>query len=214
MTRPIHIITTDSGERPLSHFWGSPLLPPGYPYPEYTDSKGYIRPYNFICQIALENIADFDPENLLPHEGLMLFFSKIDHYLGDFEAFDSVGGYISDAEDVKVLYFPDITGFEEIRLVDEKGIPLSQQELAISFSDKPAGRYSDEHMLLAPPSHREWENWDHPFEDWLILLQIDSFDGEDFNLNFMDSGVLDFLISEKDLAERRFDNIRAIVLST
>ena len=69
-------------------------------------------------------------------------------------------------------------------------------------------------MLLAPPSHREWENWDHPFEDWLILLQIDSFDGKDFNLNFMDSGVLDFLISEKDLADRRFDNIRAIVLST
>ncbi|MBO8472186.1 MAG: DUF1963 domain-containing protein [Bacteroidetes bacterium] len=214
MTRPIHIITTDSGERSLSHFWGSPLLPPGYPYPEYTDSKGDIRPYNFICQIALENIADFDPENMLPHEGLMLFFSKIDHYLGDFEPFDAVGGYISDAEDVKVLYFPDITGFEEIRIVDEEGIPLSPQELAISFSDKPAGRYSDEHMLLAPPSHREWENWDHPFEDWLILLQIDSFDGKDFNLNFMDSGVLDFLISEKDLAERRFDNIRAIVLST
>ena len=36
----------------------------------------------------------------------------------------------------------------------------------------------------------------------------------DFSLNFMDCGVLDFLISPEDLAACRFDNVRAIILST
>ena len=60
----------------------------------------------------------------------------------------------------------------------------------------------------------EFETWDPPFEDWEILLQIDSFNGMDFNLNFMDCGVLDFLISPEDLKQRKFDNVRALVLST
>lgn len=75
-------------------------------------------------------------------------------------------------------------------------------------------RLSDEHMLFAPPSTREWETWDEPYEAWEILLQIDSFAGMDFNLNFMDFGVLDLLIDPEDLKRRRFDNVRAIVLST
>ena len=53
-----------------------------------------------------------------------------------------------------------------------------------------------------------------PFEDWQILLQVDSFSGMDFDLNFMDFGVLDFLISPEDLAKRDFSSVRAIVLST
>ena len=113
-----------------------------------------------------------------------------------------------------MLYFPDSNGFEETLLTDIDGTPLSPRGLPVIFSEKPEGKYCDEHMLFAPPTHREWENWDPPFEDWPILLQIDSFNGKDFNLNFMDCGVLDFLISPEDLAARRFDNVRAIVLST
>ena len=214
MDKPIYIIAKPQSGKKVSHFWGSPLLPPGYPYPEYIDSDGDRWPYNFICQINLADIAPFDTEGKLPHEGLLLFFTKIDRYLGDFEAADCISGYISDAEDVKVLYFPDSNGFEEILLTDIDGTPLSPHGLPVIFSEKPEGKYCDEHMLFAPPTHREWENWDPPFEDWPILLQIDSFNGKDFNLNFMDCGVLDFLISPEDLAARRFDNVRAIVLST
>ena len=53
-----------------------------------------------------------------------------------------------------------------------------------------------------------------PFEDWVILLQIDSFEGKDFVLNFMDFGVLDFLISPKALEASDFSDVRGIVLST
>ena len=52
------------------------------------------------------------------------------------------------------------------------------------------------------------------YEDWLILLQVDSFEGKDFQLNLMDVGVLDFLISPSDLKQHSFDNVRAIVLSS
>lgn len=214
MTGPIHIIADARRKDSLSHLWGAPLLPAGYAYPEYTDSDGDVRPYDFICQIYLEDIAPFDPEGLLPHTGLLLFFSKIAHYLGDFDAPDNISGYISAAEDAVVLYFPDISGFEEISVADEDGTPLYPRETPIAFSDKPKGKYSDEHMVFAPPCHREWEDWDPPFEGWRILLQIDSYDSENFNLNFMDCGVLDFLISPEDLAAHCFDNVRAIVLST
>ncbi len=53
-----------------------------------------------------------------------------------------------------------------------------------------------------------------PFEDWVILLQIDSFEGKDFVLNFMDFGVLDFLISPKAQEASDFSDVRGIVLST
>lgn len=210
----IHITTDRNAGKRLSHFWGPAMLPAGYPYPEYIDSDGDPWPYNFICQIDLGDIAPLDTGNLLPHKGLLSFFCKIDHYLGNYGAAYSIGGCISDAEDVKVLYFPDCDGFEEIMPADEDGNPLYPQELPVVFSDRPKKRHTEEHALFAPPAHREWENWDHPFEDWIILLQVDSFEGTDFNLNFMDCGVLVFLISPEDLSARRFDNVRAIVLST
>lgn len=195
-----------------SRFWGNPDLPPGYAYPEYTDSDGETWPYTFICQINLEDLARYEKTNPLPHKGMLLFFAKIDYYMGC-DTDDFISGYISGADDVKVLYFPDCGDFEELEILDENSDPYNPQELQITFAEK-TEKYADEHMLFAPPEHREWENWDPPFEDWPILLQVDSFSGEDFDLNFMDCGVLDFLISPDDLAKHNFDNVRAIVLST
>ena len=82
------------------------------------------------------------------------------------------------------------------------------------FSAVRPSEYCEDHALMAEPTYREWENWDSPYEDWKILLQVDSFSGDDFNLNFMDFGVLDFLISPEDLKNSRFDCVRAIVLSS
>ena len=81
-------------------------------------------------------------------------------------------------------------------------MPAQPQALKISFGtdrDNPG----DDHALFAKPEHRPWETWDHPFEDWEILLQIDSFEGIDFSMVFMDMGVLDFLISPTDLKRHR-----------
>lgn len=196
-----------------SRFWGNPDLPGECGYPMYTDDEGDQYPYFFICQINLEELAPYDKDRRLPHAGLLAFFAKIDCYAGYDAASDCIGSSISSPEDVKVLYFPDCTDFEEKVLVDEDGNPTSPAEMKMEFSGK-TEKYADEHIVFAEPSHREWETWDSPFEEWEILLQVDSFDGENFSLNFMDCGVLDFLIHPDDLKRRFFGNVRAIVLST
>lgn len=196
-----------------SHFWGCPSLPDGYEYPAYTDRKGKNYPYFFVCQINLEEFARFDREKLLPDKGLLSFFAKIDNYLGYYDTPADIGGSISGNDAVKVLYFPDIMSLKKIS-PEQFGYEFRSPEgLPFEFSTGSFSSY-DEHMLFAPPSHRQWETWDTPFEEWKILLQIDSFEGDDFELNFMDTGVLDFLISPHELALHRFDNVRAIILSS
>ena len=221
--KPIHLVLSKPSERvPLcgSRFWGHPDLPRGYPYPCFPDTDGDPFEYTFICQINLSEVAPYDTEGRLPHRGLLSFFAKIEHYLGRFDGGDSLSGYISEPEDVKVLFFPEVgspgtpTDFQEMVLIDDRGRPIGPEELRIDFSLQPSGRYCDEHALFAPPTHREWETWDPPFEDWEILLQVDSFSGEDFQLNFMDFGVLVFLIAPQDLALGHFEQVRGIVLST
>lgn len=214
--KPIHLVLSAPFEklRPgESRFWGNPDLPVGFDYPMYVDDEGDDYPYFFICQINMEEIAPYDNDNLLPKTGLLSFFAKIDHYMGCFADTDCISGYISDAEDLKVVYFPVLENLRETVLLDDDDNPVAPDEMQIDFSLKEQP-LSEEHMMFAPPSHREWESWDHPFEDWQILLQIDSFVGKDFNLNFMDCGVLDFLIHPDDLANLNFENVRAIVLST
>lgn len=196
-----------------SRFWGNPDLPCGVDYPMYTDDEGDEYPYFFICQINLAQLADAVPDNPLPHSGLLSFFAKIDHYLDYMAATDCIGGHISGADDVMVLYFPTTEGLDEVILVDDDDNPTNPDELEITFS-REAEPLADEHELFARPTHREWETWDAPYEDWIILLQVDSFGGKDFELNFMDFGVLDFLISPESLARHDFSDVRAIVLST
>lgn len=196
-----------------SRFWGNPDLPEGTPYPMYIDDEGDEYPYFFVCQINLQDLAVFAPDVPLPKTGLLSFFAKIDHYLGRFAATYGLAGYVSDPDDVRVIFTPDTSDLHEVILVDDDDEPTSPAEMAISFTRSPEP-LSDEHELFANPTHREWETWEHPFEDWDILLQVDSFDGMDFQLNFMDCGVLDFLISPKALAEADFSGVRGIILST
>lgn len=215
-TKPIRLVLRapfEKLESGASRFWGNPDLPEGVDYPTYIDADGEPYPYYFICQINLEQLAEFAPKNPLPHKGLLLFFAKIDNYLGMMDPGEDIGGSISDAEDVKVMYFPTTDDMREVILVDDNDEPTSPEEMEIEFSYDD-NLYADQHELFAAPTHRQWETWDAPFEDWTILLQIDSFEGHDFMLNFMDCGVLDFLISPEALKNHDFSNIRAIVLST
>lgn len=197
-----------------SRFWGNPALPQGIGYPQYIDNEGDEYPYVFICQINLAELTSFCGDNPLPETGLLLFFAKIDHYLGQFAATDCIGGAISRPDAVKVIYISNLSDLREVVLVDDDDQPLSPEALQITFTYEHDPLKDEDHCLFARPEHREWESWDHPYEDWQILLQIDSFAGMDFNLNFMDYGVLDFLISPDALARRDYSQVRGIVLST
>lgn len=199
-----------------SRFWGNPALPEGVEYPQYIDDDGCQYPYVFICQINLAELKAFCGEiaNPLPSSGLLLFFAKIDHYLGMAAPTGGIMGAISDTEAVKVIHVADLTDLREIVLVDEDDQPMSPHELEITFSHHHDPLNDEDHALFARPDHREWATWDPPYEDWQILLQVDSFSSPDFNLNFMDFGVLDILISPAALRAASFTNLRALVLST
>lgn len=194
-----------------SRFWGNPDLPRGFDYPMYKDFEGDDVPYVFVCQLDLSELAQMDAEGVLPHKGLLSFFAKIDHYTGNYFDTDSIGSAISDTDDVRVFYFEDTRDMEQVVLIDDDDIPMAFHEMKIECTMEES---MEDHFVMAEPTYREWETWDHPYEDWQILLQIDSCEGSDFALNFMDCGVLDFLIDPADLAARRFDRVRAIVLST
>lgn len=214
--KPIYLILSRPFEKlpaGASRFWGNPDLPEDVDYPMYIDDEGDEYPYFFVCQINLAQLAAFAPGNPLPKSGLVSFFAKIDHNLGIIAATDGIQSHCSAPEDVKVLYFPATDNMREMVIVDDNDEPTAPEELAIGFADR-IEPLADDHALFAHPTHREWEDWDTPCEGWQILLQVDSFDGMDFSLNFMDCGVLDFLISPEDLAAGRFDNVRAIILST
>lgn len=214
--KPVHLILSRPFEKlgsGASRFWGNPDMPEGLEYPMYIDDEGDEFPYYFVCQINLSDLAAFAPDNPLPKSGLLSFFAKIDHYLGIMAAADGILGHISSPDDVKVMYFPSVDNMREVVIVDDEDKETTPKEMKIGFTRdfEPLG---DDHALFAEPTHREWETWDHPFENWKILLQVDSFSGMDFNLNFMDFGVLDFLISPEDLRTGNFGQVRAIVLST
>ena len=224
-TKPIKLTLErpyDKVSRCGSRFWGNPDLPVGYGYPSFEDEDGEPFEYQFVCQINLADIAEFDPEGLLPHKGLLSFFAKIDRYLGHFDNGTSLGLALGGPDDVKVLYFPDVVeaaddvnaGFAELVLVDDDEQPLNPREWGIRFNVPDSADYADDHALLAEPVHREWEDWDEPCSGWRILLQVDSCFAEDYELNFIDCGVLDFLISPEDLAAARFDRVRGQILST
>lgn len=196
----------------MSHFWGNPEVPHGFAFPSATDEYGEEWDLRFICQINLADIAPWDKDNLLPHHGMLAVFADIDYYLGECDE-TSIMGFIGSPQHVKVAYFKDIESLHELCVIDSDNNPISPAPVAISF-DHTHPHLSDEHALFAHPSHRPWEYWDKPFDNWEILLQIDSCQGPDFNLNFMDCGVLNILISPKDLHNKRFDRVRPIVLST
>lgn len=212
---PIHLKLLPTAEKlpcGTSRFWGNPDLPKGVDYPMYTDEDGEDYPYCFVCQLNLEEVAECDPEGRLPHKGLLAFFAKIDHFLGYCTGCYDIGGTVSDPDAVKVFYFPETDNMREVVLVDDDDNELSPHELQVEFGA--AADELDDHALFAPPTYRPWETWDPPFEDWQILLQVDSFEGDDFQLNFMDCGVLDFLIAPEKLEQHDFSDVRAIVLST
>ena len=66
-----------------SKWFGSPDFPEGWEYPDIFDDNGEPWPLTFVCQIRCADIAKFDKENLLPHEGMLYFFAAIDEYMED-----------------------------------------------------------------------------------------------------------------------------------
>ena len=191
-------LTAQKSERVLfcgSKWWGDPDLPENVPYPTMTVEEGgetFEYPLTFICQINCEDIAQYDPEERLPHEGMLYFFGAVDELIGYESPVRTIlGEWPKGRLIVKYAKSINFETFQSSMLVDDDNQSLTDPELEMSFSicedDAPGLK------LLGTPWMKEADK-----ENALInLLQID----EDETLGFEKYGwqILNVLMKESDM---------------
>lgn len=182
-----------------SKIWGCPDLPDTMDYPESEyEEDGVIcsNPLTFICQIRCEEIAKSDKEGLLPHTGMLYFFAEVDYFLGDHDySYSGMGEWPKDS--FRVLYAPNCENLHTHRLVDEDGRDMGLPAEAIRFSV--CGDREDGFKLLGHPYFDEVEV---QYPDLLSLMQLDCHD--EWNLQFYDCGMLNFLLKEDSIKSLQF----------
>ena len=112
-----------------SKWWGDPDFPENMQYPMVDD-----YPLTFICQINCEDIAQYDSENLLPHEGMLYFFGAIDEYLGyDSPVKNAEGEWPKGHVVVKYAKTINFETFQTCMMVGDEGEQLTEPEMEIVF---------------------------------------------------------------------------------
>ena len=190
-------LTLNPTERILfcgSKWWGDPDMPENMQYPTITvneEGETYDYPLTFVCQINCEDLAAYDPEGLLPHEGLLYFFAAIDKWIGyDSPTENGFGEWSKGHFVVKYAKSINFETFQSRILVDDEGESLTEREMEITFEK------CDDDLkcikLLGTPTS---ESVRSDFPDMLNLLQI----VRDENLDVEFEGELNAMIKESDL---------------
>ena len=191
-----------------SKWWGFPDMPEDLDWPETPVAEGYEDPLTFVCQIRCSDLVDCDPEGYLPHEGMLYFFAALDYFLGDLDAALSPGLGAWDPGFFRVLYSPTCEDLHTHSLLYDDGSPaaLPAEEIIFSQADSDDAGYG--FCLLGRPFYDEVVEAN---PGRLSLLQVDESD--DWDLRFFDCGMLNFLISPKNLAARKFSSVRCWLTS-
>ena len=203
----IGIDTVPCGGKMLgrSKWWGFPDLPEDLDWPTMPvndDGEVYDDPLTFVCQIRCEELAPFDPEGLLPHEGMLYFFAALDYFLGDLDGIcPGMGGW--EPQYFRVLYSTDCENLHQHTLCyeDRSEALLPAEEIHLSAVHKGDDCYT---RFLGYPFFDEVSG---ELPGMISLLQID--ENDEWGLRFFDSGMLNFMITPQDLAARRFDAVKA-----
>ena len=124
----IGIKTAPTGEDLFgrSKWWGFPDLPEELDWPSVPvndEGDEYDDPLTFICQIRCEDLATFDPEGLLPHEGMLYFFAALDYFLGNLDAVAAPGLGEWEVPYFRVLYSPAASGLHTHSILYDDGTP-------------------------------------------------------------------------------------------
>ena len=108
-----------------------------YPTVEVTeDGETYDYPLTFICQINCEDIAQYDKDGKLPHEGMLYFFAAIDEWLGyESPTTQGIGEWPKGHVVVKYAKSINFETFQTCMLVDDEDQQLTDTELEIIFTD-------------------------------------------------------------------------------
>ena len=190
-------LTLQHSERVLfcaSKWWGDPDMPENMHYPtiEVTeDGETFDYPLTFICQINCEDIAAFDPENKLPHEGMLYFFAAMDKWLGyDSPTQNDKGEWTRGHFVVKYAKAINFETFQSCMLVDDEDQALTEREMEIVFSTCEDDEKCIK-MLGTPASAEVGQK----YEGLHNLLQI----VRDTNLDVEFDGELNLMIKDSDL---------------
>ena len=190
-------LTLNPTERILfcgSKWWGDPDMPENMQYPTITvneEGETYDYPLTFICQINCEDIAAYDPEGRLPHEGMLYFFAALDKWLGyDSPTTNGAGEWSKGHFVVKYAKTINFETFQSCMMVDDDGEALTEREMEIVFSECP----DDENCikLLGSASSADVAA---KYEGLENLLQI----VRDTNLDVEFEGQLNLMIRPSDL---------------
>lgn len=166
-----------------SHWWGFPDMPETLEWPCGKDDELLT----FICQIVLEDIAELDPEGLLPHKGMLWFFAEMDYFLGDLDApCEGTGEWSSGT--FKVLYSEDCTDLCTHEYYWEDGEPAVMPAEEIGFEKTSETDFG--FKLLGTPAMTE--GYENENEGLMSLLQLD--EEERWDLRFFDCGTVNFMV--------------------
>ena len=192
-------LTLNPTERILfcgSKWWGDPDMPENMQYPTIEvieDGEKFDYPLTFICQINCEDIATFDKEGRLPHEGMLYFFGAIDEWLGyESPTKQGMGEWPKGHVVVKYAKTINFETFQTCMLVDDDDQQLTETELEIVFSEC---EDNDEGLKLLGTPCKEGTRNEYPELGNLLQLASDSVGG----ITFPESTVLSVMIKESDL---------------
>lgn len=177
-----------------SKWWGDPDMPQNMEYPsiEVTeDGQTYDYPLTFICQINCEDIAAFDTEGKLPHEGMLYFFAALDKWLGyDSPTQNGNGEWSKGHFVVKYAKTVNFETFQSCMMVDDEGEALTEHEMEIVFSE-----CDDNEKCIKLLGAASSDDVSSKYEGLVNLLQI----VRDTNLDVEFKGELNLMIKPSDL---------------
>lgn len=143
-----------------SKFGGRPALPPSWEWPRYTNEYGEERLLPFLLQINCEELAPYDTDNRLPHEGMFYLF------------YDLADQPWLNGQGVQLLYTP--TPAAELTPAEyPEGLADAQRlhEMDLKFSNYPAvPDWDDYNSLLGGDDnaslYTDWDIVEQQAESW------------------------------------------------
>ncbi len=197
-------LTLNKTERILfcgSKWWGDPDMPENMQYPVMQvteDGETYDYPLTFVCQINCEDIAKYDKNGKLPHEGMLYFFAAVDDYIGyESPVENPMGEWPKGRFVVKYAKTINFETFQTCMLVGDEDEQLTEPELEITFSECENDEACIKMLaeVAGQPDHIS-----------LLQLNSDAQGGID-----MQNRTVDLIIKESDLGFGNWKRAKAVM---
>ena len=171
-----------------SKFLGNPDVWDTFEWPQFIENDESYD-LTFICQINCAEAEVFYTDEILPRSGMLYFFYDMDEM--PLEVFDE--------SSARVIYYEgDTSSLFEMLRTDHEGNDMSFGEMRIHFDTQESADKAY-HARLSVSFLQESE--------WLLLLQINSYETEKVSIKFADEATLCFFICKAEFERRNFSDI-------